>query len=170
MTIDQFITWAGTQWPALLAFFVAMPLAAAGLNRLAGARAATDGWRHCYSIMAYLSCVPGMFAVAITLYSLFLLRTNLLRVDVLVYFLPIVSMAATLLVIRRAITFERIPGFGRLAGLMITMGTSFLAVLLLDRLRVLVLFGGSILWLAALSLGLYTLLRLGLRKLLQSGG
>ncbi|MCU0607343.1 MAG: hypothetical protein MUF78_07990 [Candidatus Edwardsbacteria bacterium] len=169
MTIDQFIAWAGSQGWLLLAFFAALPLAAAGLNRLAGSAAAHGPWRYGYAVLAYLCCIPGMFAASITLYTLFLLRANLLRVNVLVYFLPIVSMAATLLVIGRAVRFERIPGFGRLAGLMVLLGASFLTVLLLDRLRVLAVFGGSVVWLGLAALALYVVLRLGLRKLTRSG-
>jgi len=170
VTIEQFIDWAGSQVLPLLAFFVALPLVALGLNKLAGAEAGRGGWRYGYSVLAYLSCIPGMFAATLTLYSLFLLRANLLRVDVLIYFLPIASMAATLILVRRAVRFEQVPGFGRLSGLMTILGISFLAVFLLDRFRVLAVFGGSVQWLVSAALALYALLRLGLRKLMKTGG
>ncbi len=165
MTIEQFLTWAGSQVPLLLAVFVGLPLVALGLNKLAGRDAEKGGWRYGYSVLSYLSCLPGMFATALTLYSLFLLRTNLLRVNVLVYFLPIISMAATLVIIHRAVKFEAIPGFGRLSGLMALLGISFLTVFLMDRFHVLAIFGGHIGWLAVAALALYAILRLGLKKI-----
>ena len=56
----------------------------------------------------------GLFAAVITAYGLFFTRTNLLEVNLLVYALPIVSMAFTLLAVRRNVEFESIPGFDRL--------------------------------------------------------
>jgi hypothetical protein len=42
----------------------------------------------------------------------FFTRENLLDASVLSHFLPLVSMAATLLIIRRKVDFRDLPGFG----------------------------------------------------------
>ena len=165
MTIEQFLQWAGSQALWLAAFFTALPLAAWAVNAMARDAADRGPWKYLYSGLVYLCCVPGMFAAAITVYSLFLLRANLLRVNVLVYFLPVASMIATLVVIGRAIRFEKIPGSGRLSGLMILLGISFLIVFLLDRFRVVAFFGGTIQWLTGAALALFGLLKLGLRRM-----
>lgn len=112
-----------------------------------------------YSIMVHISSIPGMFALALLAYSLFFTRENLLDVNVMVYFLPPLSMALTLFLLRQQISFTLVPGFGRLLGLMGLMGLSFLGMLLLNKLFVGIFFGGSIVQLIAIGFGVYLLVR-----------
>ena len=95
-----------------------------------------SGTQWLYSIVIHLSCLPGMFALALMAYQLFFTRENLLDANVLVYFLPPVSMGLTLVLIKQQVSFQMIPGFGRLIGLMGLMGLSFLGVLLLSLIHI----------------------------------
>ena len=45
-----------------------------------------------FSVIVYLSAIPGVFACILIFYLLFFTRTNLLNVDIVFSFLPIVSM------------------------------------------------------------------------------
>ena len=100
-----------------------------------------------------------LFAAVLTAYTLFFTRENLLDVNMLVYVLPIVSMTATLILIRKNASFDEIPGFDRLSGLMVLIAITFVFVLIIERTRIWVLFGGSLASLAALVVGLYALLK-----------
>lgn len=70
-------------------------------------------------------------------------------------------MAATLYLIRNNVEFDRIPGFDRLSGLMIMIAVSFAMALAIQKTRIWIFFGSSIVMLFALALGLFALLKWG---------
>src|SRR5439155_8979048 len=78
-----------------------------------------------------------------------------------IYFLPIATMIATLLLIRRNVDFEAVPGFDRLSGLMTLLACSFALALAVHRTRLFVGFFGSIHMLFALAAGIFALLKWG---------
>jgi hypothetical protein len=162
MTTRDFIQWAGQHPAVLVAAFVAPPvlawLAGQSHGREQGKLAP---WKYLYSVLVYLVCVPGMFAGVITAYSLFFSRENLLDANVLVYFLPLVSMVATLVLIRKNVSFDDVPGFDRLSGLMMMVGCSFVIALVIQKTSIFVFFGGSIEKLFLLAAGVFALLKWG---------
>jgi hypothetical protein len=168
MTLRDLIELSGRQPLALTAFFVVPPLAAwlAGLvhGRDQGRRAP---WKYGYSALVYLTCVPGLFAAVITAYSLFFRNENLLDVNLLVYFLPLASMIATLILIRRNVSFNDVPGFDRLSGLMIMIGGSFAIALAIQKTNIFVFFGGSIERLFVLALFVFALIKWGTHLLFR---
>lgn len=145
MTINEFIDWLGRN-----AWITAAALATVPLFTLLWGlfhrteRSALSPWKQGYSVLVYLACIPGMFAAVLVAYALFFSRRNLLDVNVLVYFLPLFTMATTLLLIRRRVAFDALPGFGRLWGLMIMLALSFGLALAIDRTRIFLGFFGSI--------------------------
>lgn len=162
MTVRDLIELAGRQPLALAAFFVVPPVAAwiCGVwhGRGNGGKAP---WKYVYSVLVYLACVPGVFAAVVTAYSLFFRNESMLDVNLLVYFLPLVSMIVTLVLIRRNVTFDEVPGFDRLAGLMMMIGCSFAVALAIQKTNLFVVFGGSIGLLLALALGVFALIKWG---------
>lgn len=144
MTIREALTFVGSNPIWLLAWFAGAPALAAILGlvhqRDAGALAP---WRYVYSALVYAACIPGTFALVLTGYALLFTHENLLDVNVLVYVLPIVSMALTLMVIGRRVSFLALPGFGRLSGLMGMLAIGFVFALAAERTHVLLMFGGS---------------------------
>jgi hypothetical protein len=115
--------------------------------------------KYIYSVLIYLSCVPGMFSAIIVGYSLFFLRTNLLEVNLFIYFLPIISMAITLFIIRKNVELDYIPGFDRLVGLCTLLGITFVLALLIMKTRIWLLFGGSLTSLIVIVIFLFLLLK-----------
>ena len=99
---------------------------------------------YAYSALIYLVCIPGVISAVLIGYSLFLVRQNLLEVDFLIYFVPVISMSLSFFLIGRRVSFDRLPGFGRLSGLMMMIGLSFLIVLALFKLRIIIGFFGSL--------------------------
>jgi hypothetical protein len=131
---------------ALLAVILLLPCVAAPLMRLLHGRGGGTRapWRHAYAVITYLACVPGMLAAVLTGYVVLFSRENLLDLDLLVFVAPLVTMSAALLLIRRNVSFNDVPGFDRLAGLMVMLAGAFIVTLVLARLRVLLIFGGTI--------------------------
>jgi hypothetical protein len=124
-------------------------------------------WKYVYAILVYLACVPGMFAGVLTAYTLFFSRENLLDTNPFVYFLPIVSMIVTLVLVRKSIAFEEVPGFDRLSGLMVMVGCSFAMALAIQKTRIWIVFGGSIERLFILAAGIFGLLKWGAYMLVR---
>ncbi len=118
-----------------------------------------DPHRYVYATIVYLACIPGIFASVLTAYTLFFINGNLLEVNLIIYFLPILSMFATLAMVSKAANLERLPGFGRLRGLMTLLALTFLIAFFMIRFRIWLAFGGSFLVLALMMVALF----LGLR-------
>ena len=70
-------------------------------------------------------------------------------------------MIATLVLIRKNVSFDDVPGFDRLSGLMVMVGCSFVIALVIQKTRIWVFFGGSIEKLFLLAAGVFTLLKGG---------
>ena len=162
MTTRELIHLADQHPLVLASLFVLAPLAAWLCGWVHGpANGGNSPWKFCYSILVYLACVPGMFAGVLTAYALFFTRENLLDVSFLIYILPIVSMVVTLVLIRKNVSFEAIPGFERLSGLMVMIACSFAIALAIEKTRIFLFFGGSIDRLILVALGVFALLKWG---------
>jgi hypothetical protein len=162
MTTRDLIQWAGQHPVILLPAFVAPPGLAWLVGRLHGKEnGRLPPWNYLYAVLVYLVCVPGMFAGVITAYTIFFSGENLLDANLLVYVLPIASMVATLVLIRKNVSFDDVPGFDRLSGLMAMVGCSFVIALAIQKTRIFVFFGGSIEKLFLLAAGVFALLKWG---------
>lgn len=99
--------------------------------------------RYIYSGLLAISGLPGLIAFMLCIYTLLILRGNMLEVNIFVYFLPIISMVATLLVARRNVELKKIPGFGRIMGAIIILSAVFFALFLLLNTRLFLFIGGG---------------------------
>jgi hypothetical protein len=162
MTARELIALA-SQYPWHLTFlFVGVPVVAALIGLAHGrGRGVLSPWKYIYSVLIHLTCVPGILASILTGYALFFTRDNLLDASLLVYVAPIISMIATLIVIRRSVSFNDIPGFDRLSGLMIILAITFILVMGIQRTRIWLVFGSSFLTLIILVVVLFLLLKWG---------
>ena len=162
MTTRELIQLAGQHPWTLLAVFVVPP----GASWLVGqmherGHGGVAPWKYLYAGLVYGICVPGMFTAVITAYTLFFSHENLLDANLLVYFLPIVSMVATLVLIRKHVSFDEVPGFDRLSGLMAMVGCSFAVALAVQKTNIWLFFGGSLEKLFLLAAGIFALLKWG---------
>ncbi len=117
-------------------------------------------WKFIYSVLIYAACVPGIFAIAISAYSLFFRNEDLLNVSILTYLLPIASMLSTIGIMRKNVQFDHIPGFDRLVGLMMLMFVSFIGAFIIQRMQILLLFHGSFMIFAVIAIVLFVILKL----------
>ncbi len=136
MTIEEIIQQAGTNSKAIYIYMAAMPLLALLLNAIISVESFNKGFKYAYSVLIYAVCIPGIISLLLCLYGLFMLRQNMLQVDVLIYFLPIIAMIATLWIIKRKIGFEYIPGFKRLSSLFILIAISFILAYLIQKTNI----------------------------------
>ncbi len=168
MSIAELIGYLGSHSRQLVTFFVAIPMFSFAYGQMvAREKALLSPHKYVYATLVYLTCVPGIFAAVITAYALFFLNENLLTVNYIVYFLPIISMIITIAIIRKHADLDKIPGFDRLKGLMALLALTFIISLLLIRLRVWILFGGSMASLLIIIALVFLILRWSARMLFQ---
>lgn len=147
---------------------VAVPVLCLLLGLIHGkGRGSLSPWKYLYAGMVYAACIPGIFSAVLICYTLFFTRENLLDVNLLVYFLPVISMTVTLVFISRNVPFDDVPGFDRLWGLMILIGATFVIALAIQKTRLWIFFRGSLFALIVFMVGLFLLLKWGGRMLFR---
>lgn len=125
-------------------------------------------WNYIYSFFVYLVCIPGMLSCTLTAYSLFFIRQNLLKVNLAVYFLPVICMIVTLVMIRKNAEWDELPGVERIYALMIIMVVSFGIALFIQKMRVFLFFGGAFSTLIMIAVFCFALLKWGSYMLFRS--
>jgi hypothetical protein len=171
VTARELLDLAGRNPGLLLGVFLALPLSVPVLGWIHGrAGGALPPWRYLYAVLVYLACIPGVGAAVVTGYTLFFTRENLLDKDLLVYVAPIVSMAVTLVLIRKNVSFDDVPGFDRLSGLMTLIAVTFVILLAIRKTFVGIFFGAGLGTLFVLGAFLFALLKWGSRALLRGAG
>jgi hypothetical protein len=164
MTLEDLLLQAGqAPWVwVVLGVFLGTPVLAWMLALMHG----KDGGRRgpypwLYSALVYAVCVPGISVAVILGYMLLFVRRDLLQVNIITTLLPVASMVVTLLIIGRRMRFADIPGFHRLSGLMTLLGVTFALVLVLEKMRIWVVFVGGIGTLVLIVGALFALLKWG---------
>ncbi len=165
MTLQEFFSLLAQHPLWLIAYFGALPLLAWATADLSGGKGHRDPWRYVYAVLIYLSAVPGIFAVSLSVWVFLFERRSILQTDLYTQVLPVLSMVATLLIIKRHVDLDQVPGFERLSGLVILIGALLALGWVLDKTRILLFshmpFGYALLVFA----GVLLVLRLGWKRL-----
>lgn len=144
MSINEMIMRLSVYNLHILLIFIFIPILAFITGKIVSKKEGGRGpFKYFYSFLVFISCVPGMFSSVLTLYVLFIMRSNLLSVNVILYFLPIVSMIVTVVLLDRSVDLDMVPGFERLLGLFIVLAATFVIMFVILQLRIWIFFGGS---------------------------
>lgn len=168
MTLREFFDYLSEHPLAIVGYFLLIPLIAV----LAGWVARGDGhvspWKYLYALLVYAVCIPGIFSVALSIY-LFLFERggSIMNTNLLTQVIPVVSMMLSLGVIRQNVSFDQVPGFGKLSSLMMTIGAVFLLMYLLDRLHLIAFVLVPVQYLLLIVVGLLLVFRFGFRQLIS---
>ncbi|UII31276.1 hypothetical protein LVD17_23575 [Fulvivirga ulvae] len=142
MSLQDLINWFGDNQPGVLVYFGVLLILSLALITIVNANN-FNVIRYLLSAVVYAVTVPGILSAIVILYSLFILKTNLLAVNIVVYFVPVIAMILVLVIINKKVAMKRIPGFGRLSGLMIMISVAFSIVFVLQKTYFgIFLFGG----------------------------
>lgn len=138
MTLREFFQMLADNHLYVIFFFTIIPFAAWLAGLLGKGEGHLAPWKFLYSTLIYLVCVPGIFAVSLDVYLFLFEKQSIFDTDIYTQILPIVSMVATLFIIRQNVDFDAIPGFDKLSGL-ITMIAATLAIMwFIDRTHIVV--------------------------------
>ena len=156
--LDDHTGWA-------ICFFAMLPLLALFVSLLYKRAAKNAFIESVFSAIVYLSAIPGVFACILVFYMLFFTGTNLLNVDIVFSFLPVVSMGLVFGIIGKNANFDDLPGFGRLTGLMLLIAIVSCVTLAIYKLRIFVGFFASIEALVGIAVAVFVLFKVGLARL-----
>ncbi len=171
MTIRELIADIGAFHQAIsivLAALVAGPLVLRALHGKGGGE--KPPWNALYTIIIYAVSIPGMFSLSLCAYALFFTHENLLDQDVIVYIAPTAAMIVTLVLCAKTVDLNKVPGFGRITGLMATLGVTFLVIMLLSRLHFFVGFFSGFGTIALVGVFLFAVLRWGMGRVFRAPG
>jgi len=136
MTLREFFALLANNPELLIFFFIACPLTALLASWLGRGEGHISPWKYMYSTLVYLICIPGIFAVTLNIYLFLFERQSIFEWDIWTQILPVISMIATLLLIRKNVSFDMIPGFGKIHGLMLMIGAVLVLMWLVDRTHI----------------------------------
>ena len=168
MTLNDIIELTGTNPFILLLIFTILPGIAFVLPLIHRRTImALSPWRYAYTVLIYLVAFPGILSAVLVGYTLFFTKSNLMNVNILIYFLPIVSMVVTLIIMKKNVSYDDIPGFDRIFGLMTMIAMTFVFILIIEKTRIWLFFGGSMVFLIAIVVFLFSLLKWGSHMLFR---
>ncbi len=136
MTLKEFFDLLAANPSILIFFFIACPLTALLASWLGRGEGHISPWKYMYSTLVYLICIPGIFAVTLNVYLFLFERQSIFNADIWTQIFPIISMIITLLLIRKNVSFDDIPGFGKLHGLMIIIAALLFLMWIIDRTHI----------------------------------
>ncbi|MGA1825745.1 MAG: hypothetical protein ACMUIP_13905 [bacterium] len=131
MSVNDFLRLLSTYKLGLLIYFIGTPLLTFLLGLAYRPEGTLTSMDYIFSILVYMAGIPGIASASLIFYALLITRRNMLEVNVLIYFLPIISMGAVYYLIGRKTDFKRLPCFGRLSGLMLMIAIVCVIVLFL---------------------------------------
>lgn len=168
MTLQELFNSIGNDPFYIVAYFIALPLIALIIGFTSKGESHLSPWTYIYSALIYMVCIPGIFAITLCVYTFFFERQSFLNLNIIVYFLPIISMILTLILIKKRIPLDGIPGFGKISGLMLVIAVTFISMLLIQKTKIWIVFIGSIGHLFIAFIVLFIVFRFGLSRLMGS--
>lgn len=165
MTLGDFFN-ALSDNPSIVCFlFVAVPLTALLASIFGRNEGAKTPWRQLYSVLVYLTCIPGIFAVTLNVYLFLFERQPILNTNIFTQILPILSMVITLWLIRKNVSFEQIPGFDKIGGLIMILASLIVLMWILEKTNIFAITVVPFTYFIVLFIVLLILIRFGWKKM-----
>ncbi len=139
MTLGEFFDLLAGNPAYIIFFFAIIPFSALLAGILGKGEGHITPWKYLYSALLYLSCVPGIFAVTLSVYFFLFERRSIMETDVYTQILPVVSMLLTIFIIRKNVDLENVPGFDKLSGLIMIITAALGIMWFVDKTRIWVL-------------------------------
>jgi len=136
MTLQDLFSLVAENPKYVVFYFAILPVAALLAGWLDNDRGHAPPWSFIYSLIIYLVSVPGLFALTLNVYQFLFERTKVMQMDLILQVLPIVSMILTLLIIRRNVDLDYIPGFHKLSGLLMIITAVLGLMWIIDRTHI----------------------------------
>jgi hypothetical protein len=167
MTLQEAFERVSEQPAYAIFYFTVIPFTAlivGWLEREEGHRAP---WKYLYSTLLYAVSIPGLFAITLNIYLFLFERRSIMETNLYTQVLPFVAMIATILIIRKNVDLDRIPGFDKLSGLVLMISAALAIMWFVDRTRIIVFSYLPFHVVILIFLGLLILIRVGWSRLVK---
>ncbi len=168
MTLKEFFELLAENPTLILFFFSMLPFTALVAGFMGKDEGDLSPWKYLYSALIYSACVPGIFAITLNIYLFLFERQSVFNMDIYTQLLPIIAMVATLLIIRKNVSLDRIPGFDKLSGLVLMIGAVLSFMWIADKTRIIVFSYLPFQYVIFIFIGLLVLIRLGWSRMVPS--
>lgn len=138
MTIAEFGEYAGTNPLMVLLFFGFIIVFALVAGFIGKGEGHLPPWKYLYATLIYLTCIPAIFIVFMSLYALVFEGASISNVNVVTHIFPVISMVATLSIIKSNVSLDRVPGFAKISGFIIMVIASSILVAIIGKMRMIV--------------------------------
>ena len=168
MTLQELFDFIGNNPTWIIVYFTLIPFTALLAGFMGKGEGNLTPWKQLYSILIYMVCIPGIFAITLSIYFFLFERRSILQTDVYNQIVPVVSMIATLLLIRNNVSMDRIPGFGKISGLMMVIFATLMLMWGLDRTRIYIVAFTRMpfYYVAGIFVALFLMIRFGFKRLM----
>jgi hypothetical protein len=136
MTLGEFFEHCSNSPALLLAFFTVIPLIALLALLFSRGQGHLSSWKYVYSVLIYLVAIPGIFAVTLSVYLFLFERRSIMDTNIYTQVLPVVSMLATFILIRKQVDLDLVPGFDKLSGLVTILTVLIILMWVLDKTHI----------------------------------
>jgi len=120
----------------LLGFFVGIPLIALLALVFAKKEGHLSPWKYLYAVLIYLVCLPGIFAITLSIYLFLFERRSIMDTNMITQVLPILSMIFTIIIIKKSVNLDAVPGFGKLSGLITIISVLMILMWIIDKTHI----------------------------------
>lgn len=136
MTLGDFFN-ALSDNPSVVCFlFISVPLTAFLASIFGENEGAVRPWKELYTVLVYMTCIPGIFAITLNVYLFLFERQSVMDTNIYTQIMPIISMVLTLWLIRKNVKFEEIPGFDKLGGLIMILAALIIFMWILEKTHI----------------------------------
>lgn len=167
MTLRDFFDATSAQPIYIVFYFTMIVLVALLTGWLAKDEGEDSPWKYLYSALLYLVCVPGIFAISLQIYLFLFERRSIFDMNILLEVLPVISMIATILIVRKNVNIDRIPGFDKLSGLVMMICAALAIMWFIDRTRIVVFSYMPFQTVLLIFAGLMLVIRLGWSRMIK---
>ena len=125
MTVYQIIDILSHEKIALSFLSMVLLLVAFGTRKAAGASGNTSPYNYIFSAVTVGACIPGVISIVLWLHAICFDQKGLWELDFFVFYLPVITMIACIMIIRQCVSFGELPWFGELYELFIITFITF---------------------------------------------
>jgi len=136
MTLGDLFNLLSENPSVILFYFISVPLTAFLAYVFGKGDGNISPWKYLYSVLVFLVCIPGIFAITLSIYLFFFERISIMETNVFTQILPVLSMIATLVLIKKNVCFEDIPGFGKITGLIMVIAALLILMWVFDKTHI----------------------------------
>jgi hypothetical protein len=165
MTLGEFFEWVGEHPGLLLGYFMGVPLIALLAGMFSKGEGHLSPWKYLYSILIYLVAIPGIFAVTLSIYLFLFERRSIMDTNLYTQVLPVLSMVATILIIKKQVSLDLVPGFDRISGLILIIASLISLMWIIDKTHIYAITFMPFYVVILILLAGFFVIRLGLRRM-----